>query len=326
MAVTNIPTRTSADPNASADINTLNSNDQDLNGRVTILEGASGGATTRTADYTVLDGDGFSTIYMNANNPTLTLPTSADNDERVILIMNIHASGWTIVDGEGAETINGLTTINLYSQYDYISVKSDGSNWVVLKHNINIRTGWLTRSDWTDVHLGSISLNYDNLTGVFEVGEIVSEDTTSAQGVVMSDSGSVLVLKDVSGGSTSGFVNNNGLTGGTSGATALVNGSTKNVDSDLIHNYGINTRHLKIKTTISTDATENNSFIIDYGVIDEGNASLRAGIQIDQVDTNSNRLQTGDAGIIQFQASGTISGISASDWFYQTSVSVEEII
>jgi len=63
------------------------------------------------------------------------------------------------------------------------------------------------------------SLDYDNLSGTFTVGEDITGGTSSAFGVIVSDDGSTLALKDCTGL----FNNNEEITGGSSSATADVN-------------------------------------------------------------------------------------------------------
>jgi hypothetical protein len=90
-----------------------------------------------SADYTITDTDGYSLINVTtgASNRTITLPTAADNSDRVIIIKKVDSgTGTVIIDGEGSETIDGATTYTLYFQYDSAVVKCDGSNW----HTLNV--------------------------------------------------------------------------------------------------------------------------------------------------------------------------------------------
>ncbi len=89
------------------------------------------------ADYTILDGDGYTDIQHSpgAVANTITLPTAADNSGRRIRIMKMDsAAGAVIVDGEGAEAIiNGgwsFTSVELWYQYDYIELFCTGTAWL----------------------------------------------------------------------------------------------------------------------------------------------------------------------------------------------------
>lgn len=91
--------------------------------------------TVSSADYTVLDADGYRSILVTtgAANRTITLPTAADNTDRILDIIKVDSgAGDVIVDGEGVETINGSTTRTLSGQWDRISVLCDGTSWYEL--------------------------------------------------------------------------------------------------------------------------------------------------------------------------------------------------
>lgn len=85
-----------------------------------------------SADYTVLDDDGYGLIEVTTSTTdrTITLPTAADNTDRVIKIKKMDsATGVVIIDGEGAETIDGTTVIYLPGQYDAVELKCNGTGW-----------------------------------------------------------------------------------------------------------------------------------------------------------------------------------------------------
>ena len=88
--------------------------------------------SAKSADYTVLDDDGIKTILMTtgASDRTVTLPTASANSGRSITVMKVDSgAGKCTIDGEGSETINGVATCDLYTQYDRVTVVCDGSEW-----------------------------------------------------------------------------------------------------------------------------------------------------------------------------------------------------
>jgi hypothetical protein len=92
-----------------------------------------------SAGYTVLDSDGYAAIHVQtgASNRTVTLPTAADNTDRVITIKKTDsAAGKIIVDGENAETIDGDATVDLLAQYDSITLRCNGTGWNVVNEYI----------------------------------------------------------------------------------------------------------------------------------------------------------------------------------------------
>lgn len=87
-----------------------------------------------SADYTILDGDGYDTILVStgASDRTITLPTAADNIGRKIFIKKTDSgAGKVIIDGEGSETIDGALVKNILYQYESYGIVCDGSNWLV---------------------------------------------------------------------------------------------------------------------------------------------------------------------------------------------------
>ena len=82
----------------------------------------------KSADYTILDDDANFFAFSTAS--TATLPTAADNAGRTILIVHNAPSGTVTIDGEGAETVNGVASVGLLERYDQLWCKSDGSEWL----------------------------------------------------------------------------------------------------------------------------------------------------------------------------------------------------
>lgn len=88
-----------------------------------------------SGSYTILDNDGYHTILMSPGGTgySVILPTAADNEGRSLTIKKVDSGAGAItVDGEGAETINGSTTYTLYSQYDYVTVYCNGTEWFIV--------------------------------------------------------------------------------------------------------------------------------------------------------------------------------------------------
>lgn len=102
--------------------------------------------TVSSANYIVLDNDGYNTILVTtgASDRTITLPTAADNAGRILSIYKVDSgAGKTIVDGEGSETINGATTVELLFVRNSVTIICDGTSWYVTSAALD--------SDWTQV-------------------------------------------------------------------------------------------------------------------------------------------------------------------------------
>lgn len=84
--------------------------------------------------YTVLDNDGFDTVLVTtgAADRTVVLPLAANNAGRGLFFKKQDVGvGKVIVDGNGAETIDGATTYEINAQFAFVRVKCTGTAWVI---------------------------------------------------------------------------------------------------------------------------------------------------------------------------------------------------
>jgi hypothetical protein len=96
----------------------------------------------KSADYTITDTDA-NTVFVTTSTSTITitLPTVADNTGRIITIKKVDSgSGKITIDGEGAETIDGATTLDVEAQYGVWSGFCDGSEWHTLGRGETVHT------------------------------------------------------------------------------------------------------------------------------------------------------------------------------------------
>ena len=101
--------------------------------------GGGGGLTihSTSANYTILDGDGYDVINVTTGSSadvTITLPTAADNAGRKITITKADTgTKFASLTPEGGNTVRGLSTgIFVLDRYESISLISDGvSNWII---------------------------------------------------------------------------------------------------------------------------------------------------------------------------------------------------
>ena len=129
---TNIATKNTGDSILAADTNQLDDNDQQVQANIEAVKGGVLGvaptttletlaatvaslSTARndvTANYTILDADGYRTINCGSATAdyTITFPTLADNDERQLRVIN--DSGITISDGN---TNSGTAVVTMAS-------------------------------------------------------------------------------------------------------------------------------------------------------------------------------------------------------------------
>jgi len=277
--------------------------------------------TVANDNYTILDNDYYSIVEVTTGDTDriITLPSLANNLKREISIIKIDR-GTGVVTATG--TINGQTNVILPRINSKIALYGNSSEWKTndIRHD-KYDTGWIRRSDWTNVHLGSVKVIYNNLVGTFQSGEIITEAISGITGIVTEDDGANLYLESVTGLGI--FTNGRQITGGTSGATADVNGNTINQDVDILHNFRTNMSDLNVYTYISSDATDNNSIEIDsssyysWSTYYGGGGEYNYGIQIYQVNNNSLKIQTAEGGIHYLSDAGTESFLDSGFYYYR---------
>jgi hypothetical protein len=92
-----------------------------------------GSQSSVSADHTVSDTDGVNVFLMTTSNTsrTATLPTLADNIGRVIEFRKVDSgTGAYIVDGEGAETVDGLASVQIAFQHESIRLRATSAGWI----------------------------------------------------------------------------------------------------------------------------------------------------------------------------------------------------
>lgn len=88
---------------------------------------------SKNTNYTIQDADRNPIILVNSasGNITITLPTLSANINKDVWVIKIVSANNVILDGEGAETINGSATQTLYNQFEYIKVIGLTSGWFI---------------------------------------------------------------------------------------------------------------------------------------------------------------------------------------------------
>ena len=97
--------------------------------------GSGESITTKSADYTVLDDDGFTVILFDctAAARVCTLPTASANTDRKMTLKAINNTTYNLtIDGEGAETIDGSATYVTTTPNQSITVVCDGTSWYII--------------------------------------------------------------------------------------------------------------------------------------------------------------------------------------------------
>jgi len=100
----------------------------------TYTKGIATDVETFTAASDTLDAkNNVALCDCTSNNITINLPAASTASGLQYHIKKIDSSANTVtVDGNGAETIDGATTKTISTQYDSITIVSDGSNWFII--------------------------------------------------------------------------------------------------------------------------------------------------------------------------------------------------
>jgi len=128
----------------------VSNNADDIATNSALLAGISTTSVAKTADYTILDDDGFGVIKMtvgSSTDKTATLPTVADNIDREITLYKVDAGTKNaILVGEASE----FTAVNLPSLGNWLKVKADedSATWIIIDGNITFDTGWVLLGSW----------------------------------------------------------------------------------------------------------------------------------------------------------------------------------
>jgi hypothetical protein len=95
--------------------------------------------TTKTANYT-LDSTDYTVGFDCASNRTATLPDATTCQGRIYVIYQYNTGSGArsvTLDGNGSQTINGVTTYSLspFCEYTSVMIQSNGANWIIISSN-----------------------------------------------------------------------------------------------------------------------------------------------------------------------------------------------
>lgn len=104
-----------------------------------IGSGITFSVASKTANYTLVSTDYLILADTTGGAFTLTLPTAVGNTGKQFVIKRTNQALASIltVDTTSSQTIDGVTTTTLNTQYEQIMVISDGANWQLLSRTFN---------------------------------------------------------------------------------------------------------------------------------------------------------------------------------------------
>jgi hypothetical protein len=97
---------------------------------------------TKSANYT-LDGTDYTVGFDCASNRTANLPDATTCAGRIYVIYQYNTNNgarYVTLDGNGSQTINGMTTYSLYPYCENttITIQSNGANWIIIASNLTV--------------------------------------------------------------------------------------------------------------------------------------------------------------------------------------------
>lgn len=102
----------------------------------------------KTTAYTILESDYLVACNATSAAFTVTLPAAASSDGQVVVVKKTDSSiNAVTVDGNSAETIDGVASFYLTLQYESITLLCDATGWHVVQRTIPQRTRALSASE-----------------------------------------------------------------------------------------------------------------------------------------------------------------------------------
>jgi hypothetical protein len=92
--------------------------------------------TSKNSAYTIQSSDEIILADANSSAFTITLPSAVGVSGQTYTIKRINSGSNIVTVGTtSSQTIDGSTTFNLVSQYKYVRIVSDGTNWMIVGNN-----------------------------------------------------------------------------------------------------------------------------------------------------------------------------------------------
>lgn len=121
--------------------------------------------TTKTTTYTALTTDDLILCDTSGGAFTITLPTAAGNTGKTLVFKKTTSDTSILtIDGNGAETIDGLANIKMGAQNDFVKIVSDGTNWRIIEDGILVSTILRLSADQTISNVTDTRVNPDVAT------------------------------------------------------------------------------------------------------------------------------------------------------------------
>lgn len=89
--------------------------------------------TVTTSTYAVVDDDYLILCDASSNAITVALPSASSKEGRELTIKKVDATGNAVtIDGDASENIDGSSSASISSQYESVTLISNGSDWYII--------------------------------------------------------------------------------------------------------------------------------------------------------------------------------------------------
>lgn len=259
---------------------------------------------------------------------TIKVPLLASSNYKWYEVEFKTGQGLIKLDGNGTDILykgQVAATPLIYSKGGSYKISNNGTNWILKGTNL-YSINWDVRSAAQNAHAGS-GLTYDNGSTTSTkstdwTGMVITEETSNFSAVVVEDTGGtgttgILYVYELSTGFT--FWTNNKKLTASNGQTIDINepagGSSKNINYNLHHGFGVNFNSINAKKPIvNTSATFSGSFVACDGFT---NSSTNYGGDWIEIDANNLIYQTNSGGAAYYDNnSGAYVSLHGSDFFW----------
>ena len=142
----------------------------------------------------------------STGNQLYTLPPLDENQGKVIRVQTRTLGGKVTIQGQSGARIGGYSSLALQSENNYLEVVA-GREWEIIDYYCFYDVGWQNRSDWSTVHYGTSTFDYDNRSDSgedhFIEGELITEASSGNTGIIQAEtkgtSSGTLTVKNVTG-------------------------------------------------------------------------------------------------------------------------------
>lgn len=285
---------------------------------------------TLTANKTLTGIKGKYILHCNAgaNGFVITVPSAITYPYMEIEAdkTDLYSTNKSAVTIKTSQSINAFTAISgsyyvfLFKKNQSIKLESNGSTWIIPHGGgiVDMSTGGENTSDWTDRHLGDFVIVYDTQTVAFSIGEKITL-ASGVTGIIVWLDATTMIIKHATGAGIA--VNNESITGSW-GGSALVNGSTKNTDSNIYHGTGLYVSDFVIIYGMTDNTTFDQTtqrIIGDFQPDGVTSAKMR-GFQLWGIDTNNFKLQTAATSQQLIDDTGNQIEVDSEDYSYYISI------